>query len=413
MPLRDVLPQDSSQSANLDSTGADFTLVVDCVDQLNNPDLLEHRNEPLHSTAPTGSVHEALPQPAQEARVSLEHAPLHTSRDFSRRTAKHRIRRTDCYAPGSLHQSWLEAHRFGDMVDEASLYDNNLRRNDGIPRSAMSMSGAGADPERLVLNIPTSPKTGRLNTSNERQSPEISARVAAKLKRLEMDQDPELRQLTRGRRKRNKFARPKADIQDDFARLTVNEHYYPDSNIIHTDCLRQFQQSPNGSLIKIDHASKTDDSIDNSIGGASLKQVAMTDPEAFLTDIGQTKCLNAQEVARRPKAKRHDTGDQRKLRQLAMLPKKIADKEKHITTLQQGFQNRKTILQIEHFQRQALQWRVKLEQGEGRITNEEATELRKANRKLTGSSRRRAITKTEYEKSFDNLVDEVAGLLRT
>ncbi|MCJ1293371.1 hypothetical protein MMC34_004925 [Xylographa carneopallida] len=88
--------------------------------------------------------------------------------------------------------------------------------------------------------------------------------------------------------------------------------------------------------------------------------------------------------------------------------RRLAELEKQLTTLRYSDQGTtKSERKIAHMTRQALSLRVRIEEGEGRLTAPEAKELRKANARMHS----RKTKKTDHEEGVEDLVDQVALLL--
>ncbi|MCJ1384507.1 hypothetical protein MMC17_007624 [Xylographa soralifera] len=132
-------------------------------------------------------------------------------------------------------------------------------------------------------------------------------------------------------------------------------------------------------------------------------------PEQF-PDSASWASLKAQALKNRAKIGKlgEQLRNRKKTKRPRDLPKRLAELEKQITTLRHSGPSSITLeKKITHITRQALSVRVRIEEGEGRLTVREAKALRVANARMLS----RKTKKTDHEKGVENLVDQVAMLL--
>ncbi|MCJ1391293.1 hypothetical protein MMC18_004156 [Xylographa bjoerkii] len=211
------------------------------------------------------------------------------------------------------------------------------------------------------------------------------------------------------------FPHQEVGIQDCFARLTVNENNHPGHLSVHRDRSDHLLQAAAATPVKTEKlAVKSGITNRSDITAISfrLNDSRRTHPDIpeQLPDKAFWDLLKAQALKNRPQAGNsvHQRRHGKKSRQLVDLPKRLADTEKQITTLRHSGPST-TYLEkkITNLTREALSVRVRIEEGEGRLTAEEAKALRRANARNLS----RKTKQTDHERVVETLVEQVAMLL--
>ena len=218
-----------------------------------------------------------------------------------------------------------------------------------------------------------------------------------------------------GKQAVSRVSHPETSIQDCFTQLTVNDNNHPGHSSANRDRSDHLLQTTATVPVKAEEPTvgygftgRTDVIATSS----QTNDSGRTHPEFLkpFSDSASWASLTAQALKNR--AKMGKPKEQQKKGKIIGrprdLPRRLAELEKEITTLRHSGPSSNALeKKITHITRQALSVRVRIEEGEGRLTVPEAKELRRANARMLC----RKNMKTDHEKGVDTLVDQVAMFL--
>ncbi|MCJ1432374.1 hypothetical protein MMC27_001730 [Xylographa pallens] len=378
VPLSDTsffYPPHSLQTVTQCLPGAASTAVVDYADTLGNSQAVQRAVEPSYYVATTGPIYETTSRNSQHASLSIRPPqPVDLTGTSDAALLAHAAER---------RISPQEEPKMNIHAATMNIRSRRKKRLSKYERDMIKKAGRGF--------------TDGLNATQNEARGERNA------------------QNGNGKQAVSRASHPEASIQDWFTQLTVNDNNHPGHFSAYSDRFDHLLQTTATVPVKAEEPTVGfgfTGRSDITATSSQTKNSGRPLPDFLkpFSDSASWASLTAQALKNRAKIGKPKE-QQRKVKLIGRprdLPKRLAELEKQITTLRHSGPSSNTLeKKITNITRQALSVRVRIEEGEGRLTVPEAKELRRANARMLS----RKNKKTDHEKGVETLVDQVAMLL--